>query len=175
MKKVTVSFYVRDNRVVRAEKLSGPGTGCDNGYGGKQDPEDANIFHTVVREDAEEGMVHTRIEDIEPVAHIVFKFGGKPTFEAYVFIVHKWEGEHAETKEMGPPIWHPIHNLPLERMWKGDRLWLPQLLAEGKYLDGYVDYAQDGEEVANYAFAEILPATLREMALNAKPESAAQS
>lgn len=170
MKKVNISFYVRDGQVVLAEMKRGPQAGCDNGYGGKMKNKDANIFHTAAREDGEEGGVKTNVEDMECIAHIVFRFGGIAKFEAFVFRIHRWQGEHIETEEMGPPVWHHLDRLPLDRMWPGDRLWVPEVLGRSRSVDGFVNYTQDGKTVDSFEFADVSPAHLRDLALAAVPD-----
>ncbi len=151
MKKFTICFCVRNGKVLLALKKKKIGAGWLNGYGGGVEEQDNTIADAAVRELQEESLIAAKAEHAEQVAHIVFSFEGIPKLECHVFIVREWCGEPIETDEMGEPEWHPIDSLPKDRMWLGDRLWLPRIL-EGETLSGFVDYTQDGKEILNSNF-----------------------
>ncbi len=56
--------------------------------------------------------------------------GLKVTSEIVVFATTFWLGEPKETKEMGPPEWFQIEQLPQSELMPGDKGWLPETLAE---------------------------------------------
>lgn len=151
MKQFTISFCVRDGKVLLALKKKKIGAGWLNGYGGKVEEHDFSVAESAIRELQEESNIRARIGDVEKVAHIAFCFEGIPKLECHIFIVRDWTGEPVETDEMGAPEWYPIDSLPEEKMWIGDRLWLPRVL-RGETLSGFVDYNADGKEVLNSNF-----------------------
>lgn len=151
MNQFTICFCVRDGEVLLALKKKKIGASFLNGYGGRVEDSDLNIEEAAVRELSEESSIRARVEDIEKVAHITFHFEGVPKLECHVFLVHKWIGEPIETDEMGKPEWYPADTIPEDKMWIGDRLWLPRIL-KGETLSGFVDYSSDGQIVLNSNF-----------------------
>jgi len=50
----------------------------------------------------------------------------------HVFLAREWEGTPFETEEMRPE-WFNEKEIPYDKMWDDDKLWLPEIL-EGKKL-----------------------------------------
>ena len=46
------------------------------------------------------------------------------------------------------PHWFKLENLPFDHMWKGDRVWVPQVLA-GQAVEGRVTFGPDNDQVAS--------------------------
>ncbi len=157
MKKCTVCFCVRGGNVLLALKKRGFGKNWLNGYGGKVKETDRTIETSLVRELREEAKIEAREQDLNQVGHIIFTFNDTPTVDCRIFLLEEWKGDPKETEEMGTPEWYPIDELPKDRMWKGDRLWVPRIL-NGESLSGRVDYLVDENdkdkppEVAGYIF-----------------------
>jgi len=131
MKISTICFPVKDNRIFLANKKRGFGKGFLNGYGGKKQLEDRSIEDTAVRELMEEGGIIASPEKLEKVAVIDFFEGETQIFECHIFFCRDWQGEFFETEEMGMPTSYEIVDLPYERMWDADRVWLP-LICSGQ-------------------------------------------
>jgi 8-oxo-dGTP diphosphatase len=49
-----------------------------------------------------------------------------------VFRASDCAGEPQETDEAGP-LWTPLDQIPFEKMWADDRLWIPLMLARKKF------------------------------------------
>lgn len=131
MQLTTIVFPVREGKIFLANKKRGFGKGFLNGYGGKQQLDDATIEDTAIREMHEEGGVLAAKESLEKVAVIDFFKGGKELFQSHVFFCHAWEGVFQETEEMEAAEEHYLSRMPYERMWASDRVWVP-LICSGK-------------------------------------------
>jgi ADP-ribose pyrophosphatase YjhB (NUDIX family) len=152
MNKVTICFCVKEGQVLLALKLTGKiGVGNLNGYGGGVELTDPSVVAGAVRELDEECKIQTEAQHLALVAHIEFRFDGSALFEGFVYLVREWSGTPVATDEMGEPAWYPIDTLPIEQMWEGDRLWLPNLLT-GEILDGWIDYEKVTKEILGYEF-----------------------
>lgn len=129
MKLTTLCYPLRDGQVLLAMKKRGFATGKLNGPGGKFEPGETPE-QACRREVLEE--VGVELTGLEARGIIEFKFVDKPEWdqECHVFTAQGIEGEPQETEEMRPE-WFSISNLPFDRMWEDDPLWLPGLLAGG--------------------------------------------
>jgi len=124
----TLCFVVRDGQVLLLRKADGLwGGGKWNGPGGKlllgEDPEEG-----AAREVWEE--TGLRVDGLQFAGLVRFHFGtdGPPSWVVYVFTAHRFSGSVREGRE-GVLRWHPVQELPFDRMWEDDRYWLPQVLA----------------------------------------------
>lgn len=141
MRQVSLSLLVKEdgnNRyMLLAMKKRGFGKGRWNGVGGKPDSEkgDRNVLDSAIREAEEE--IGVKIRNPEKVAIMDFHFPEVPKEkdfdqQVHAFLVQEWEGEPVETEEMKPE-WFNIKNIPFDKMWDDDKLWLPHVL-DGKKL-----------------------------------------
>lgn len=151
MKQYTVCFCVRDGKVLLALKNYKIGAGFLNGYGGRVEEHDLSVADAAVRELSEECSIRAKAQHAKQAAQIAVSFDDVPTLELHIFIVHQFIGEPVESKEMGKAEWYPIDSLPEERMWLGDRLWLPRIL-KGEILKGTINYSSDKKEVLDSNF-----------------------
>ncbi len=124
----TLCFPVREGRVLLLHKAEGLwGGGKWNGPGGKllpgEDPEEG-----AAREVQEE--TGLRAEALQFAGLLRFRFGNEawPSWVVYVFTCQHFSGSLTEGRE-GRLRWHPVDELPLDRMWEDDRWWLPQVLS----------------------------------------------
>ncbi len=153
MKKSTLCFCIKDNRVLLAMKKRGFGSGKWNGYGGKVQTKE-NPVTAAVRELEEESGLIANEKDLYQLALIRFYFDGNLVFECFVYITHSWQGEPNETEEMRPK-WYPISDLPFKEMWVADVKWIP-LILNGDKIEAEVNFNTDGTAVTefNYKLAE---------------------
>ncbi len=122
-----------------------------NGYGGKV-TEKETPRTAAVREIKEESDLSVSEEALKQVGLINFYFDGDHAFECHVFLVREWQGEPQESDEMRP-CWFSASQLPFEKMWVADVLWLPLVLA-GKKLKAEVNFNKDGSEVKSFSYEE---------------------
>ena len=105
-------------------KKRGLGRGLYNGVGGKveegESPEEA-----IDREAMEE--IGIEVVRKEWAAKIYFYDSHGTAMEVDVFLIEEWKGEPVESEEARPE-WFPIDDLPYDRMWEDDRVWLWRVL-----------------------------------------------
>lgn len=149
MKLVNLVFLIKGDQILLAMKKRGFGVGKYNGTGGKLLLGET-MLESAVRETEEEIGVIVNQADLEKVAVLEFSFPDKDNLalECHVFFTKKWKGQPVETEEMKPD-WFNKSELPLDKMWVDDPLWLPNCL-EGKKLEATFKFAGDGEEILDY-------------------------
>lgn len=130
----TVLTLVTENeQVLLGFKKRGFGQGLWNGFGGKVErgerAEDAALRE--LHEEA--GLAGTRVKK---VAEFSFSFadGSFGDIRMEAFRVPLWIGEPCESEEMRPQ-WFAFSEVPYEKMWDDDKLWMPRVF-EGESLAG---------------------------------------
>jgi 8-oxo-dGTP diphosphatase len=149
----TICFPYKDEKIILGMKLEGFGVGKYNGFGGKFDAKkgDKVIEDAAIRELGEESVLIGKISDLEKRAVIDFVFPAKPAYNqrVHVYFLSKWNGNPKRTKEMDPAIFDK-NDVPYDKMWDSDKLWLPQLL-DGKSFYATFYWEDDNETVAKYS------------------------
>lgn len=149
----TICFPISHGKILLGMKLKGFGEGKYNGFGGKFDTSkgDKKIEDTAIRELEEESRIEASVSDLEHVAIIDFFFPAKPGFNQRVFVyfLKNWKGTPITTVEMEPKSF-VINDVPYNKMWDSDKLWLPSLL-EGKKFHARFTWKKDNETVAEYS------------------------
>ena len=131
IKHTTLLFIIKNGKILLAEKKRGFGVGLINGIGGKIEPGET-IEQGMIRETQEEIGV-TPLE-FNHVATINFIFDEtNPTKQEItsVFTTNNYRGEIIETEEMRPS-WYHIDQIPYEKMFSADRIWLPEIIKGNK-------------------------------------------
>lgn len=119
-------------------KKTGLGAGKINAPGGRIDPGELPI-EAAIRETTEEtgitpsGLIET--------AELSFIFTNGYSIHGTVFLAYHHTGTLRETPE-ALPYWWPVTDLPYERMWEDDPLWLPKVFA-GFYVRGRFIFDED--------------------------------
>ena len=133
MRKVlTLCIVQQGDRVLLGMKKRGFGEGRWNGFGGKV-KEGEDIEEAAKRELQEEAGILA--EGLEERGILEFTFQDNPELlEVHVFHASHLIGEPVETEEMRPQ-WFSLGEIPFERMWPDDKLWLP-LFLKGKRFKG---------------------------------------
>jgi 8-oxo-dGTP diphosphatase len=136
--RATLCFVRRADEILLILKKRGLGAGKVNGPGGRIDPGETAPA-CAVREVQEELGV-TPI-DVKPAGELLFQFTSGHSIHGYVFVTDQFEGEARETDE-AVPMWTKIDQIPFDRMWADDRLWLP-LVLKGKLFVGRFVFDED--------------------------------
>lgn len=135
MKQTTLCILVKENEILLAMKKRGFGVGKWNGVGGKIDFEkgDKNIVDAAIRETKEEIDVDLINPEKVGLFHFIFPYKPEWNQDVSLFLAKEWEGEPKESEEMMPK-WFLKNEIPYDKMWDDDKLWLPSVL-NGKKLE----------------------------------------
>jgi 8-oxo-dGTP diphosphatase len=148
--RATLLFVIRDGMVLLMHKKKGLGAGKINGPGGRiEDGESPR--EAAVREVREELCV-TPVE-VRAAGELSFQFVDGYSVQGYVFVAGGCEGEARETAE-ATPLWTPVDEIPYERMWADDRLWVP-LMLRGDRFEGR--FLFDADEMLGYDLKTLPP------------------
>lgn len=125
-------------------KKRGFGEGWWNGVGGKPE-EGEEITQTAIRECQEE--VGITPKALRHVATLDFYFPEEPDKQGWnqqviVYTCQSWDNEPIETEEMAPR-WFQLDQIPYDKMWADDKIWLPEVLA-GKFVTASFYFDSDG-------------------------------
>jgi 8-oxo-dGTP diphosphatase len=123
--KAVLCFVRREEQVLLIVKKRGLGAGKVNAPGGKLEPGETPE-QAAIRETAEE--VGLAVSALEKRGSIGFTFTDGYSLHVEVFVTGSFTGTPVETDE-AVPFWCPVADIPYERMWSDDLVWLPQLLA----------------------------------------------
>ena len=151
MKVVTLLFLRREGEILLAMKKRGFGEGKWNGVGGKVESGES-IVAGAIRECQEEICVMP--EHPKLVGRLTFYDEADPDFchDTHIFVATKWQGVPVETEEMRPR-WFAETEIPYDRMWLDDRLWMP-LLLQGKLFQGR-NVVFNGKVLAHHDIREV--------------------
>jgi 8-oxo-dGTP pyrophosphatase MutT (NUDIX family) len=129
----TLCFLIRPHKqdireICLALKKRGFGEGLWNGVGGKVDHSSGESVEAALRREAKEeiGVV---VDEVEKVAELSFVFPHKAKWNQLVhaYICPSWQGEPIESEEMAPK-WYLTEDIPWDKMWPDDRLWVPHII-----------------------------------------------
>lgn len=143
-KPLTLCLTLKEGKILLGMKKRGFGEGRWNGFGGKlQDSE--TLVEGAKREMLEESGL--KAENLEEVGSIEFDFlDNNKYLDVHIFNVLKYAGEPVETEEMKPE-WFDVNDIPFDKMWADDTLWIP-LFLEGKKFKGRILF-KDMFEIIN--------------------------
>lgn len=140
----TLCFPMRGDEVLVAEKQAKIGSGRLNGFGGKIEPHDEDVFATNIREVKEE--VGLTLLDAQKVGEIRFH---NPLddlelarMRVHLFTATQWLGEPVDTSEMKKATWYRKDELDYSLFLAADRLFLPYVF-NGKNVSGLIEYNED--------------------------------
>ena len=134
----TLLFVVKEGHVLLILKKRGLGAGKVNGPGGRLD--DGETPHECAIREVEEELLVTPV-GVRQVGELRFQFVDGLSIHGFVFRADDCVGEPTETDE-AVPMWTPVDEVPYDRMWADDRLWLPYMLQE-KEFDGRFIFDDD--------------------------------
>lgn len=144
MQEKTLCLLVQEERILLGMKKRGFGKGYYNGFGGKRQG-DESVEQAAVRELKEEAIIYAESTDLIKSAELTFIFPHQPEWnqKVYVYILNQWKGQPRESEEMTSE-WFPLSQLPYEKMWPADRIWLPLALRK-LYITATFVYGENRE------------------------------
>jgi len=136
MIEATLCFPLRSDgddadEVLLIEKRRGLGEGWYNGPGGKLEAGETPR-ECAVRETREE--VGLEVTTLEKAGELTFLLDGEGHTRCHVYRTRSFAGEPTASEEAYPE-WVPVDDVPYDRMWDDDHLWLPGVL-EGQTVAG---------------------------------------
>jgi len=156
MKIATLGIVLDDkgNTLLGEKKRGEIGTGVLAGPGGKLEPEDTSYEACLLRETREEWGLE--LDRLEHVARINFHAAGEPDFHVEIYTSQIKSGVPKETDDFWKPEWYPLSNLPLKRMFEGDREWFSKA-ARGEKFCANVYYKDRAKEFERLEFLPFSP------------------
>lgn len=129
-----VGYLIDGNRIllgIRKKVSLGLGENLVAGIGGKFEQDDKNPDNTLDREVYEE--IGVEVLEKNDFGCVKFIFEHKPLDSKWnqsvdIYLITKWSGEPKETESI-KPIWFNIKEIPWEKMWADNKIWLPKVLA----------------------------------------------
>lgn len=148
----TLLYLLKDNQILLAMKKRGFGVGKYNGVGGKSEPGET-IEQTMVRETQEEiGVTPTQYQKRGLLKFDQVVKGERKVVDVHVFTSRIFNGEPRETEEMKPE-WYGVNQIPYDKMFQTDKIWLPKLLANCAYFEGVFKFNADlDSKLIDYKF-----------------------
>lgn len=108
-----------------------------NGWGGKREEEDRSMLHTCTREWKQETGSVCFPWNLKLSAIINFHWPGdrkgEPTMRCHVYFLDFWLGRIHASEEAGEPGFFLAHEVPYDKMMKGDKVFLPRLIAGERF------------------------------------------
>lgn len=150
-----VICFVRDNdHLLLIEKKRGLGGGKVNGPGGKLEGDETPLQAALRETEEEVGIV-----PVEPVrvAELSFVFNDGYSLRCDVFMTSRYAGTPVETPE-ARPFWAHVSEIPYERMWEDDVLWLPKVITGQKVAGRFIF---DGDTMLSYTLRDGLDESYR--------------
>tara|TARA_Y100001960_G_scaffold329659_1_gene421604 strand:+ start:1620 stop:2087 length:468 start_codon:yes stop_codon:yes gene_type:complete len=136
-KKTTLSYLVKDDKVLMIKHKRGRGIGYVNLPGGKQDAGET-IEQTAIRETIEETGIKTKNNQL--IGKLGFHFADGKGSIGHVFICDYEAGELKAESDEVIPMWIKEDEVPLDKMWDADKYWFQFLkIREKFYLNIFFD------------------------------------
>ncbi|MFC7212802.1 8-oxo-dGTP diphosphatase [Saliphagus sp. GCM10025334] len=133
MIEATLCFVLDGDDVLLIEKQRGLGEGWYNGPGGKLEGGETPR-ECAVREVREEVGLEIPLKALEQAGELTFTLDGEVHTVCHVFRTEVYDGEPVATEE-AHPVWVSVDDVPYDRMWEDDHLWLPAVL-DGDTVEG---------------------------------------
>ena len=152
---LTLCMIYKGGRILLGMKKRGFGAGYWNGFGGKVRP-DESVEEGMLRETQEE--IGITLLRFEKKGILGFHFENDPVLlEGHIFTSSDFEGEPVESEEM-EPCWFAFEKIPYEKMWPGDKHWIPWLLQEKIFTGDF--YFKNAQTLLDYNLKEVEPSRL---------------
>ncbi len=144
----TLVFVIETDRILLMHKKRGLGKGKINAPGGRLEAGES-AARGAVREVQEELCVTPT--QLGKYGELSFQFVDGYSIFVHVFRAAGFSGVPAETPE-AIPLWTTPDEIPYERMWADDALWVPLLLGERHFSGRFLF---DGEAMLDYDLREL--------------------
>lgn len=122
----TLVFVIQDGKILLIDKKTGLGKGKVNGPGGKVEPGESPEA-CAARECHEE--LGITVTNLQYCGQHRFQFVDGLSIHVWVYKTTEYEGIPTESIE-ARPLWVSVDEIPYEKMWEDDRIWLPMLLRD---------------------------------------------
>jgi len=133
-----ITYIFKDDKVLLINKKTGLGAGKVNAPGGRIEPAEMAIEAAVREVQEETGLTPLNLKEAGKLSFI-FKDGY--SLKGFVYFADDCTGDMVETDE-ADPFWQPVNEIPYEKMWEDDKLWLP-LAMKGQYITGFFIFDED--------------------------------
>jgi len=120
----TLCFIRKEGKLLLILKKRGLGKGKYNAPGGRVEKGET-LEETAIRETQEE--VGLTPLGLVPAGRLDFAFTDGYSLQAHVFTATDATGTLTETDE-ADPFWCNENDIPYDKMWSDDRLWIPLML-----------------------------------------------
>lgn len=147
----TLLFVVQNGQVLLIHKKTGHGAGRINGPGGKLEPGES-VVSCAVRETREE--VGIEVSSARCVLEMRFVERDGPQWLGFACIAENFSGDLRETDEANP-FWCPLSDIPYERMWPDDAIWLPYILHTNIRAPRVADFLFRRGELLDHAWRDV--------------------
>jgi 8-oxo-dGTP diphosphatase len=141
--RATLVFVIKDGKILLIDKKTGIGKGKINGPGGKL--EDGESPEQCARREVREEL-GIQVSDLQYYGQQRFQFVDGLSIHVWVYKTETFEGTPTESDE-ADPLWVPLDEIPYERMWEDDRIWLPMMLRGERFSGRWVF---DGDRMLDY-------------------------
>jgi len=141
--RATLLFVIRCGEILFIHKKRGLGAGKINGPGGRIEPGETPE-QAAIRETEEELLITPF--GIAKRGTLSFQFSDGYKLHCTVFTAEGFEGQPTETDE-AIPVWRSLTDIPYERMWEDDEIWLPRMIA-GENFEGW--FLFDGDDMLGH-------------------------
>jgi 8-oxo-dGTP diphosphatase len=139
----TLVFVIEDGKILLIDKKTGLGKGKINGPGGKVEKGEAPEA-CAIRECQEE--LSITVSDLQYCGQHRFQFVDGYSIHVWVYKTEKFDGTPTESVE-AKPLWVSLDEIPYERMWEDDKIWLPMLLRGERFQGRWIF---DGDTMLDY-------------------------
>ena len=139
----TLVFVIEDGKILLIDKKTGLGKGKINGPGGKVEKGEAPEA-CAIRECQEE--LSITVSDLQYCGQHRFQFVDGYSIHVWVYKTEKFDGTPTESVE-AKPLWVSLDEIPYDRMWEDDEIWLPMLLRGERFQGRWIF---DGDSMLDY-------------------------
>ena len=148
MKKATLWVLIKDGKIFLWEKKRWFAKWILNGVGWKQE-DDETIRDCMIREAKEE--IGIQIKDIEElwVLHSNFTDNTSWNQDVHIFMIKDFDWDIIESEEI-KPFWFDLKDIPYDKMWKDDSIWLPRVLIWETDIEYNFYFNTDNSELLKY-------------------------